>query len=55
MDNRALTNAIAIGTILLQTSMQYPLRLSNVLFVPGLRHNLIAVSKLNSNYKITFV
>lgn len=54
MGNGTLINATGIGTIQLRTCSKHPLKLTDVLFVPDIRHNLIAVSKLDGDYRITF-
>jgi transposase InsO family protein len=52
MGNGATSRATASGSVELATGSQQKLQLTNVLLVPDIRHNLIAIDRLA--YKVTF-
>ena len=46
--------ATATGTIQLHTDLLHPLQLTNALLVPNIKHNLVAVNRLDKHYKLVF-
>ena len=46
--------ATATGTIQLRTGLLHPLQLTNALLVPNIKHNLMAVNRLDKHYKLVF-
>jgi hypothetical protein len=46
--------AKGIGTAILRSNSQHPLQLKDVLLVPAVRYNLLAVGRLDGLYKLLF-
>ena len=47
--------ATATSMIQLRTGSLYPLQLINALLVPNIKHNLMAVNRLDKHYKLVFM
>jgi len=55
LGDESIVRAVGIGTVTFQRESLSPLAVSEVLYVPGLRKNLISVSAIkNKGYEVTF-
>ena len=55
MGDESIVRVVGIGTVTFQRESLPPLAVSEVLYVPGLRKNLISVSAIeDKGYEVTF-
>lgn len=55
LDDDRVVRAVGVGTLTFQRESKPPLKVSDILYVPGIRKNLISVSALEDRgYEILF-